>query len=394
MSRIIKSLALLLALFALAGCSYLPSSSPSNAPGSSGGDLPSDAPSSSPAALPSPDPTTTPTPTPSLTPTPRPTINPEDLEEYTGNIHHVFYHFLIAFPEVAYSNPYGKYMDEVCVTPTEFWRSLEELYKNGYVLMDINGYITEDENGNVKKARLMVPKGKKPLIMSFDDINYYSANHGKGICDRIILDDNGNFAMSTVQSDGSELITYDNGVVPLLEKFCEEYPDFSPFGAKGLLAITGYDGILGYRVQRDSPDRDAEIEAVKPLVEALKLSGWTFASHSYGHIHSQKVGIDRVKTDTEHWENEVASIVGDTQVYVFPYGEYTKHSEPEFQHLLQSGFKILCGVGMPPYLKAYGSYIFMDRQNIDGYSLRNSAKWLEPLMDPSVVYCPEERNEG
>lgn len=389
MRRLKSMLAMLIAVAALAGCA-----TNVNEDVGGGSDIPSVPPTDVSSEIPSPSVSPSPEPTPEPTPTPKPTPKPEDLEEYTGPIYHVFYHFLIAFPDIAYADPYGKYMDEVCVTPTEYWRSLEELYKNGFVLMDINKYISEDDEGNVTQAKLMVPKGKKPLIMSFDDINYYSANHGKGICDKIVLDEDGKFAMSTIQSDGTELITYDNGIVPLLEKFCEEYPDFSPFGDKGLLAITGYDGILGYRVQRDSPNRQQEIDAVKPVVEALKASGWQFASHSYGHIHSQKVGLERVQSDTYNWQNEVASIVGDTQVYVFPYGEYTKHSEAEFQHLLNSGFKILCGVGMPPYLKPYDSYIFMDRQNIDGYTLRNNHKWLVPLMDENYVYCPEERHEG
>jgi hypothetical protein len=328
-------------------------------------------------------------PTPS--PAPIPTPAPHELEPYSGPFYHVFYHFLIAFPEIAKNNSYGINLDNDTVTPTEFWRSLEELYRNDFVLIDINRYIGYDENGKVKLAQIMVPIGKKPLIMSFDDINYYSKNHGKGIADKIILDDDGNFAMLTYQPDGAALITYDNCVVPLLEQFIEQHPGFSPFGDKGLLAITGFDGILGYRTQRDSPGRDAEIEAVKPVVDALKARGWSFASHSYGHIHSSKVGIDRVKRDTQHWQDEVASIVGDTKIYVFPYGEYTKHSEPEFRHLIDSGFVFFCGVGMPPFLRVHDGYIFMDRQNVDGFSLRNRANWLEPLMDNLYVFCPEER---
>lgn len=314
-----------------------------------------------------------------------------ELEEYTGQLYHVFYHFLIAFPEIAAQDAYGASLKNDCVTPTEFRRSLEELYNNDFVLVDINNYLSYDEAGTAQLAPITVPKGKEPLVMSFDDINYYALNHGKGICDKIILDDESNFAMLTLHDDGAELITYDNGVVPILEQFCNEHPDFSPSGDKGILAITGYDGILGYRIQRDSENREAEIEAVTPVVEALKSSGWTFASHSYGHIHSRSIGLEQLKTDTEHWENEIASIVGDTQIYVFPYGEYTEHSDAQFKYLLDSGFNIFCGVGMPPYLKVYDTYIFMDRQNIDGYSLGNYPSYLQPLMNSDSVLCPGER---
>ncbi len=359
----------------------------------SGKDNPSSQLSPSPSPTPTPTPTPSPTPSPSPTPTPRPSIAPEDLEVYTGPLHHVFYHFLIAYPEVARTTGYWKNLATDCVTPTEYWRSLEELYKNGYVLMNINDYITINEDGTITQNPILVPKGKKPLVMSFDDMSYYSKNHGKGICDKVILDENGEFAMLTRLDDGSDKITYDNGCIPLLEKFCKENPDFSPFGDKGLLAMTGYDGILGYRVQRDSPNRESEVKDAKVVVEALKDAGWTFGSHSYGHIHMQKVGAERVREDTQHWADEIMPVVGETSVYVFPFGEYTKHDQQEFQILLQNGFKILCGVGMPPYAKAYETYYFMDRQNIDGYSLSNSAKWLKPLMDAQVVYSVEERDK-
>mgnify|MGYP000718429092 FL=1 len=34
-------------------------------------------------------------------------------------------------------------------------------------------------------------------------------------------------------------------MVPLIDRFVEEHPDFSYRGAKGIVALTGYNGILG-----------------------------------------------------------------------------------------------------------------------------------------------------
>ena len=36
-------------------------------------------------------------------------------------------------------------------------------------------------------------------------------------------------------------------MVPLIDTFVKEHPDFSYHGRKGILAMTGYDGVLGYR---------------------------------------------------------------------------------------------------------------------------------------------------
>ncbi len=88
------------------------------------------------------------------------------------------------------------------------------------------------------------------------------------------------------------MVSRDLDAIPILDKFVEEHPDFSPFGAKGCLSLTGYEGILGYRTQTDTKswteaqeaNRQKEIEAVKPIIAELKRTGWTFGSHTWGHI--------------------------------------------------------------------------------------------------------------
>jgi poly-gamma-glutamate synthesis protein (capsule biosynthesis protein) len=198
-------------------------------------------------------------------------------------------------------------------------------------------------------------------------------------------------------SDGNTLITYDNCVIPALEAFVEEFPDFSPFGHKGLLAITGFDGILGYRTQRDSPNRQSEIEAVRPVVQALLDAGWYFASHSYAHRDMAKNDLDRLKDDTQKWQDEVASLVGDTSIYIFPFGSRTTWDDPRYLYLIEAGFPMLMGVGFPPrddppFFRLRERYFFMDRWNIDGISLRREPNRLTPLLDADYVYSQEERN--
>ena len=351
--------------------------------------------------------TETPTQEPTTVPTLAPTRNPAeeyDLVEYNGSPHHVFFHFLISFPEIAFApgNSYGKNLSIDCVTPLEMWRSLEELYNADYVLVDMNRYIHKTENG-IEKSTIMVPRGKKPLIISFDDINYYSTTLGLGVCDKLILDSNGKFAMQTKQKDGTLLITYDNCVVPLLEAFCEQYPDFTPYGDKGLLALTGFDGILGYRTNRDSASKDSEIEAVKPIVAALKKAGWSFASHSYGHIWTADTGYSAVTFDTSCWKNEVQPLVGETFIYVYPYGQRSNGSEwvgdlpsnVKFKDLYDNGFRVFCGVGLQPffYTQSDKSFIFMDRAAIDGRTLHESGSKLFEFynMRPDYIISIEER---
>jgi len=345
------------------------------------------------------EPETEPEPTPVPSPEPMPT--PENLVAYQGDkLYHIFYHFLIAFPEIAYSNSYGRNLDNDSITPTEFRRSLEELYKNNFVLVDLNDYYEKGEDGNVRMVPIMVPEGKRPLVMSFDDINYYSKNLGLGICDKIIIDPaTGKLAMSTMQ-DGKELITYDNDIVPMLEAFVEEFPDFAPFGTLGMLNLTGFDGILGYRTQRDSPNRESEIEAVRPIVQKLKDNGWYFASHSFGHPNMSKMSLEGWQKDLHRWQDEVAPLVGDTKIHVFAYGDYAgaglfqgRFTDPRMRYMIdEMGFEVLCGVGRDPFFKAVGNALFCDRFNIDGFSLRKGHRAFEGMMDPNVVYYPPERD--
>ena len=39
-------------------------------------------------------------------------------------------------------------------------------------------------------------------------------------------------------------------MVPLIDAFVKKHPDFSYRGAKGTLALTGYNGVLGYRTSK------------------------------------------------------------------------------------------------------------------------------------------------
>ena len=62
----------------------------------------------------------------------------------------------------------------------------------------------------------------------------------------LVLDENGALTCERQASDGST-VTGAFDVVPCVEAFIQEHPDFSNNGARGILGLTGYNGILGYR---------------------------------------------------------------------------------------------------------------------------------------------------
>ncbi len=320
-------------------------------------------------------------------PSPTPTIEPVT---YKGTVQHIFFHPLIAYTERAFDNDsmsegYNNWM----ITVEEFKKILNSLYEKNFILVDYDDiYENKNEDGKVLlvKRELKLPPGKKPLILSIDDLNYYEYMLANGNVYKLILDADGNVATYSVAPDGKEVISYDNEIVPILDKFVEEHSDFSFNGAKGIIASTGYEGILGYRTHKlDSPDYEKEKTEALKVVKRLKETGWTFACHGYGHLDAVKVSHDRFVRDTERWKKEVETLVGPTQIYIYPYGSAFAYKDPGLKYLLEQGFNILCGVGAGGYFEKYETCALIDRRNIDGFSFKHHAEKLEDLFDVNEV---------
>lgn len=311
---------------------------------------------------------------------------------YDGIVEHLFFHPVIAYPELAFDgDSQEKGLDDYMVTATEFSRILESVYQRGYVLVDIADVWSEttDENGNAVMVRntLYLPEGKKPLILSYDDTNYYEYMLENGFAYKLILDEDGKIASWGKDPQGNEVVSRDLDAIPMLDKFVEEHPDFSPFGAKACLSVTGYQGILGYRTQTDKTVewtdemeafRQSEIQAVKPIIAELKRTGWTFGSHTFGHIRLDSCSMEKVQSDTQRWFDEVGSLVGPTNVLFYPHGSRPdgddwKQTGPVFQYLQGQGFRILCSVGIESFsaIKKDISAVICDRLHPDGTTLRS-----------------------
>ena len=93
--------------------------------------------------------------------------------------------------------------------------------------------------------------------------------------------------------DDGTVSTGSYDLVPLLEDFIQEHPDFSYRGARAIIAFTGYEGILGYRTAssyaQTNPNYEQDREQAAKVAQCLKDNGWELASHSWGHL---KLGVD------------------------------------------------------------------------------------------------------
>jgi hypothetical protein len=314
------------------------------------------------------------------------------LVAYTGVVEHWFTHALIAFPEITVETNTEYYWKD-CITPYEFKHFLQALYDYGFILVDPSICI-ENPSGDGKTFawadKLMLPEGKKPLIMSFDDVVYDSRKMHCGMVDKIIVDENGELASYTKHLNGEEVISYDNEFIPIIEQFCKEHPDFSHNGAKGVIALTGFAGVLGYRTNRQSENRESEIEEAKKVVAVLKEHGWTFASHSYSHTNFANASLEKVQDDTQKWQNEVQNIVGETPVFVYPFGARIPNEDPRIEVLKNAGFKLFCGVGSKNAInwEMKDGTLLMDRRTMDGTALSEYQEIYKPFLDVAAARDP------
>ncbi len=396
--RMLSLLLALLLISSLAACGGTASSGDDgeNTPGSAQEDIPKE------EAQPEPEPYTI------CDPTVMPEGGTRDgvtYAAYDGIVEHLFFHPVVAYPELAFDgDSEANGIDDYMVTADEYRKILQSVYDRGYILVDIADVWSEvtGEDGTAKMVRntLYLPEGKKPLILSFDDTNYYEYMLSNGFTWKLIIGEDGKIASWGKDPQGNEVVSRDLDAIPILDKFVEEHPDFSPFGAKGCLSLTGYEGILGYRTQTDTKswtqaqeeNRQKEREAVKPIIAELKRTGWTFGSHTWGHIRlGGSKSMEVIQADTQRWFDEVGSLVGPTNVLFYPHGERPDGDDwhqtgPIFRYLQSQGFRIFCSVGINSfsYIKKDISAVICDRLHPDGTTLRGTDKvlgWYSQFYD-------------
>lgn len=321
-------------------------------------------------------------------------------------IPHIFFHSLIADNSKVFDGDneeagYNQYM----TTINEFNKIMEQMYANGYVLVSMHDMAYIGEDGTMQKGQIMLPPGKKAFVLSVDDVNYYNYMQDDGFASRIIIGEDGKPTTERDLENGKTEVG-DFDVVPLLDKFVEEHPDFSYHGAKGLLGITGYEGVLGYRTcptdEKNGYD-ESQIETAKKVAQCLKDDGWEFASHTWGHLHMGQSAVEKVKTDCDKWEAQVKPILGEVDIIIYPYGEdinsfrpYTNDNE-KFVYLKEKGFRYFCNVDSNPYWVQVGTdFLRQGRRNLDGYRMYHdyvdeSVDKLSDLFDVKQVYDADVR---
>jgi len=307
------------------------------------------------------------------------------LVPWTGPVEHLFFHTLVIRPDLAFTNnSEAQGFRDYFVTVGEFRAILDQLYANGWTLVDIHRAVT---------GRVRVPAGRRPLVLSEDDVNYYDYSRPYGLGWRLVLDYDGDVKVE-VRDDRGVRVT-DDDLVPIVDAFVERHPDFSAEGAKGVLAVTGYEGVLGERVDElSSPDWAAGVERARAVADRLKATGWSFASHSYGHIDLTRDSVATATRDAARWAAVAMPVIGPTDVYIYPFGASPPPRSATVAMLRNLGFTIQCGIDAVPRLVYAEGVNFMWRRHIDGIAFDQQKAALLPFFDVASVQDTVSRGPG
>lgn len=352
------------------------------------------------------------------------TCVPVNIEEVT----HIFYHTLVVDEKRAFANQETDSQavgnNQWMTTIDEFNAITQEMYDRGYVMVSIHDLydVTTDENGNEvwQPAEILLPPNKKAFVLSLDDLSYYHAYDNYGYATKLVIDENGDVMNEYTDAEGNTTIgAYD--CVPLMDQFVDAHPDASYKGAKGIIALTGYNGVLGYRTditydyEHPSCDRhqkawmdahpdfnlETERTEAKKVADAMKENGWEFASHTWGHVRVGDRSLSSLQTDTEKWRANVEPIVGATDTIIFAHGQdlYEKtgaypESNEKYQYFREQGYRIFCNVDSTTYQTYIGTdYMRQGRRNLDGYRIYKNAigaqNNVSDLFDAAKILDPD-----
>ena len=345
------------------------------------------------------------------------TINSLIQHNDPGMIPNLSFHVLIADPSRAFTNQtFGGQYNRNFVTVDEFQKILEQLYANDYVLVEMEHCIAETITGDTitySAKPVLLPDGKKPVMITETMVNYFGYmidgnedgtpdKDGAGFASRLVVDElTGNIQAEMVNAAG-ETVRGDYDLVPILEKFIEEHPDFSYRGARATLAVTGHEGIFGYRINSTVKNTKGEayyneqVEGAKQIVNALREKGYEIACYTYGNIDYGKKSASEIQADIASWKMEIMPVVGtlDTIVYaknsdISTTGAYTGG---KYNVLSEAGFRYFISNGTTPSGDVTSSYVRQKRILVTGSYMAHTATMYTHYFDAKSVLNSQRGN--
>lgn len=333
------------------------------------------------------------------------------LVAWDGDIPHLCFPVLIEDPLRAFDgDDMAQTYASTMVTTNEFKAILDSLYKNNYILVDIHSIAALSENGNMEAETLRLPEGKKPIVLSQDNVDYSSFRNGDGIATALTVDDTGAVKAKYTDEEGHDEVG-DYDFIPILDSFIDAHPDFSFRGARGIASVAGQKGIFGYDLpdeqeeDPDTPDSDGSGEEdaktddtaaagstsgltedqkqIAEVAKAMREEGWSIASAGWSHSYMNDASMteEQFRQEIDIWESKVAALTGKTDILFFPYGAEVSYPGDNLEYLKDHGIVYLCGLwGDTDYREVGDGYMRMTRRFVDGSSLLSAPDYFSDFF--------------
>ena len=327
-----------------------------------------------------------------------------------GSIPNLSFQLLIADPSRAFTNQkLGGQYNRNFVTVDEFQKILESLYDRGYVLVEMEHCIAETVTGDTvtySAKPILLPDGKKPVMITETMVNYYDYmidgngdgvpdKDGAGFASKLVVDDLTGKIQAEMVNAAGETVRGDYDLVPILEKFIEQHPDFSYRGARAILAVTGDEGIFGYRItstakaSKGEAFYNKEVEGAKKIVSALREKGYEIACYTYANVDYGKKSASDIQADISSWKVEIMPVVGtlDTLVYakssdISATGTY---SGGKYNVLKEAGFRYFISNGTSPSADVTSEYVRQKRIMVTGTYMAHTPTLYNYYFDAKAV---------
>ncbi len=320
-----------------------------------------------------------------------------------------------AFRDQTYSTSYNRNF----VSVNEFSAILQQLYDNGYVLVGLKDCVTqgvtEDGTPTFVANEILLPEGKTPFMLTQVQVNYYTYmvdgngdkiadKDGAGFASKLMLDESGKLTCEFVDSTG-QTVYGDYDLIPILEGFIEAHPDFSYRNARATIALTAYDGILGYRTTPSAEQYfgtriyEQDVADATAVVQELRKRGYHIACYTYENLPYGATSVADIEKDLAAWKSETAQILGAVDTLVFARdsdiasaGE--AYSGDRYAKLKDAGFTLYLGFCTEgtPWAVCTPEYFRQGRLTVSGSTMAHHADWFTGIFDPSVILDPSRGN--
>lgn len=319
---------------------------------------------------------------------------------------------LIADPQRAYSDKkYSASFTKKFLTIDEFKTILNKLYESGYVLVSLSDVFNHKniDGGSIYTTNtIFLPADKKPLILTQTNVNYHTYltdsdgdklpdGGGRGFASKLIIDENGELKNEYIDASG-QLHVGNYDMIPILNDFIKEHPDFSYRGAKAVIAVTGYDGLFGYRTNSEAEryfgtaEYETQTAQARAVGQALVDQGYELACYTFENTAYGSFKLNELEADLSGWIAEVTQILPNVNIFVYAQNsdiakEGAFYNDQRFTALSNAGFSMFLGFASTgdTWSVVTDSYVRHGRILLTPQNIKYHPDWFGGAFDATVL---------